>query len=145
MASTITVKHNMEVAHRLSQTPGKCEAIHGHSMWVVLTLYGEINRQGLLEGIEFGVLKKDFRLYLDNAFDHHLILCAGDPLVAALSGKELERYYPGLRMMDQDPTTENLARSIGQLYHDKYKLPVTCEVQETSVNSSTWHSAGGWL
>ena len=50
MTTGLRVVHNIETAHRLTLLPGRCEAIHGHSMLVTLTLYGPVNvRTGSLQ------------------------------------------------------------------------------------------------
>lgn len=130
---SITVKHNMEVAHRLSLTPGKCENIHGHSMWVELTLYGEIDpATGRLSGLEFGDVKTKFRKFLDTEFDHRLLLNSEDPLLIA--SKEI--HYPGLQETEGDPTTENLALFIASWARMEFHLGCAVKVQETPVNSA---------
>lgn len=97
--SGIVVKHNIEVAHRLIATPGKCEAIHGHSMWVELHLGGKINPEtgmlvkwepdqghgtGHFGDLEFGAIKKSFRAHLDEQYDHRLLLNASDPFAGPI-------------------------------------------------------------
>jgi 6-pyruvoyl-tetrahydropterin synthase len=83
MGYYLEVKHNIEVAHRLYNTPGKCEQIHGHSMWVTMSLQGDMGPDGMLVGsdgpLEFGKIKRVFRSYLDEHYDHRLLLNASDP------------------------------------------------------------------
>jgi 6-pyruvoyltetrahydropterin/6-carboxytetrahydropterin synthase len=134
-SAMIAVKHNIEVAHRLFLTPGKCENIHGHSMWVTLFLDGEIDSDGLLESIEFGTLKQEFRGYLDESFDHHLLLNAEDPWC--------KTELPGLSPFFGDPTTENIARCIFDWANDK-EMPVHhVDVWETAVNMASYGSPYG--
>lgn len=151
--TSIAVKHNIEVAHRLFENLGKCENIHGHSMWVTLELFGPMNDKGMLAGIEYGELKKRFRGFLDESYDHRLLLNAEDPFAGpifqlqkdstgAFSIDNIETqqtFLPGLHTMVGDPTTENIAKDIsiwmgsqGDLMKDLFKLEVT--VWETSVN-----------
>lgn len=128
-ASSINVRHNMEVAHRLYLQPGKCQNIHGHSMMVKLTLYGEVNEEGIFGGADFSVLKKMFRGYIDETYDHRLLLNAADPWAHAIMNVDeikamaeddsfqvhLDRaqtFLPGLQACMGDPTTENLAKWI---------------------------------
>lgn len=110
MSATLQVRHNIEVAHRLSRLPGKCEAIHGHSMWVELELGGDVDDRGLLAGLDFGEVKREFRAHLDGEYDHRLLLHAGDPLADLEFGRGR---LPGLRACPADPTTENIAEWIG--------------------------------
>lgn len=162
-STSIAVKHNIEVAHRLFETPGKCENIHGHSMWVTMELFGNVNDKGMLAGIDFGALKKSFRSYLDETYDHHVVLNASDPFARpiysiddvdemgfAVVGKQ--QFLPGLVAMMGDPTTENIARwtaesmdnilksSIGRYNGIAYweLAAMTVTVWETSVNMACY-------
>lgn len=130
MNATIAVRHNIEVAHRLWQLPGKCEAIHGHSMWVRLELRGDLDGQGLLAGLDFGVVKRAYREHLDTHFDHRLLLDADDPI----AGLRL----PGLRVTAGQPTTENIAKAIGMWAQARYGCPGLVTVHETHVNEASW-------
>jgi 6-pyruvoyltetrahydropterin/6-carboxytetrahydropterin synthase len=140
---SIKVKHNMEMAHRLSQTPGKCEAIHGHSWWVELEIGGDVDEHGLLGGLEFGEVKKLFRDHLDRTFDHHLLLhCEDDFLRLFLGDSQHERstHIPGCNLLPEDPTTENMAKFIGRWARQKWGLAFRYRVTvwETTVNAATW-------
>lgn len=164
MAALLTVKHNIEVAHRLSLTPGKCENIHGHSMDIELCIRGEINEAGLLvpnpnssnsnkTPLEFGELKTWLRGVLDGQLDHRLLLNNEDSLLEP-SKVYAEEYggaqatYPGLVRFPGDPTTENIAKWV---YEQAYRQYVQIELQpvagrsmmhvtvyETKVNSATY-------
>ena len=153
MTAVIAVRHNIEVAHRLYENKGKCEQIHGHSMWVTLKLAGEINKKGFVDGIEFGDLKKDFRAYLDETFDHRLLLNAADPFARPLyqvdAAEELDAesaklflsskqvFLPGLQSMPGDPSTENIATWIFDEMAGMGYPVLLVEVWETAVNMAT--------
>jgi 6-pyruvoyl tetrahydropterin synthase/QueD family protein len=142
----LKVRHNIEVAHRLYRTRGKCEAIHGHSMWVELELHGTVAPEtGMVSGLDFGVVKQNFRKYLDNSYDHHLLLNDEDPFAGNLNIQDEEGWVrlPGLVVMPgKDPTTENIALDISLwakntfIFNtsppDPYHVGVT--VWETHVN-----------
>ncbi len=141
MAALLTVKHNIEVAHRLSQTPGKCENIHGHSMWIEFSINGTIDlATGMLvpnwrselpninkNPLEFGELKSWFRDLLDEHLDHRLLLNGLDPIIA---DKEA---LPGLQLFQGDPTTENIARWV---YEQGYRQFIQFEMQPTAGRSN---------
>lgn len=148
----IRLKHNMEIAHRLYFMPGKCQAIHGHSMHVELTLHGHPNTNGVFEGLDFADVKKRFRGYLDENFDHKLLLNERDPFAKLLYlpnfdqlSKETESStvtiaiedltsLPGLVTVQGDPTTENLVQYIGRWSLEEFKLPCDIFIQETGTN-----------
>lgn len=148
---SIAVKHNIEVAHRLFELPGKCEQIHGHSMWVTMELFGPKNNRGILGGIEYGDLKKMFRGHLDEEYDHRLLLNRDDPyaqpifMATQVTEERVEwgeqHFLPGLNPMPGDPTTENISEWVAQEmesqlflmgHKDLFRMEVT--VWETSVN-----------
>lgn len=149
----ISVRHNIEVAHRLLLLPGKCENIHGHSMQVELMIFGAVNDKGILAGLEFGTVKKQFRSYLDETYDHHLLLNDKDPwstLLAPVLGNEVDRLVqsdvlPGLVTLPGDPTTENIARWIGEWAYETFGGNTAAGIRhfqvivdETATNSATW-------
>lgn len=147
----LTIRHNIEVAHRLYELPGKCENIHGHSMWVELAVQGHIGETGILRtnggGQSFGDMKKTFRGYLDETFDHHVLLNEQDPWAqpAILPTGSSREYLPGLQIMPADPTTEHLALWISEWAANEFQADVTVKVNETSVNAATvsWNYALG--
>jgi len=141
---SIRVMHNVEMAHRLTKTPGRCQNIHGHSWKVILTLTGEIDEKGVL--VEFGYLKMAFRDFLNTNFDHHLLLNWTDPMFrnVMLEGALL----PGATQMEGEPTTENFAKliydwavqeligKIGNVYSARV------EVWETATNCAVYPAEG---
>ena len=149
MTTSIKVRHNIEVAHRLFESPGKCENIHGHSMWVELEIFGVLDSNGMLSGLDFGEVKKRFRGYLDSSYDHHLILNTKDPWSKEVSydGESFQQLPGVVELLAGDPTTENIAKDIaewasntfvGPELLDPYQIKVT--VWETAVNAATWET-----
>ena len=142
----IRINHNCEMAHRLFTTPGRCQAIHGHSWMVELALSGPVDHTGKLAGIEYGELKKAFRGHLDREYDHRVLLFEGDPWAGALRvGSDLtyqDRDLPGLQRFPCDPTTENFARIIGEWALEDVVSPeidsVEVGVYETRTNYANW-------
>jgi 6-pyruvoyltetrahydropterin/6-carboxytetrahydropterin synthase len=130
MAIEVYVNEYIQVAHRLTKLPGKCQNIHGHSMRVFMYLQGKINEDGLIQNesgeiLDFSAVKKVFRKYLSDHCDHHLMLNAEDPYVHL--GLKGTTTWPG------DPTTENIAMWI---YTDmRNSFPVSrVEIEETETN-----------
>jgi 6-pyruvoyltetrahydropterin/6-carboxytetrahydropterin synthase len=135
---SIKVKHNVEMAHRLFLTPGKCENIHGHSWWIDLQLFGTVDKNGILAGLDFGFVKKLFRGYLDDNFDHRVLLNIADVWAAPdLTGNG---GLPGLQTAQGDPTTEWFAEHVGLWATGTFQLPTVVDVWETRVNNAQWRS-----
>jgi 6-pyruvoyltetrahydropterin/6-carboxytetrahydropterin synthase len=153
----IEVVHTMEVAHRLYEMEGKCQNIHGHSMRVRLTIIGGLDEHGVLAGLQFGSVKYMFRSWIDDHFDHHLLLNEKDYLTHALDfGGRSFGQLPGLMVMPEDPTTENISKWIGQWawgvfacgaptaytkdysYTPEMVTGIRIQVDETPTNSGFW-------
>lgn len=141
---TISVKHNFEMAHRLWETPGKCQRIHGHSFQAELEMGGEVTPRGLLCGLDFGEVKAGFRNHLDSEYDHAIMLNAQDEWAGKLHIQDTEGWVqlPGLHVMSVDPTTENLAARIGLWAQGRFqRYGVTSfhvTIWETNVNRADW-------
>jgi 6-pyruvoyltetrahydropterin/6-carboxytetrahydropterin synthase len=127
----VAVRHNIEVAHRLWNLAGKCQQIHGHSMWVRMELTGPVDDRGLLDGMDFGAVKAVFRAHLDTNYDHRLLLDVDDPLNAV-------SLLPGQHTTVGQPTTENIARWIGEWAAQRFALSGRVTVAETHVNEAGW-------
>lgn len=162
----LRISHNMEIAHRLSLQPGKCQQIHGHGMQVTLTLLVEEGEDGMAinsahQPMEFGHMKKMFRDHIDKTYDHHLILNNDDPWARALVGFEDINFVddnvdspsvwngatlPGLVTVPGDPTTENLCKWIAEWACNNYRVDVICTIEETRTNGAEvafhWNSFG---
>jgi 6-pyruvoyltetrahydropterin/6-carboxytetrahydropterin synthase len=147
--SSIWVDHNMEIAHRLTQLPGKCERIHGHSLQVRLTLTGQVSHSGVMADLDFGRVKEVFRGHLDETYDHHLILNENDPWATPLVRFEDAREtpytgepLPGLVTVKGDPTIENLAKWVCSEMATQFPTPViymfTVRIRETNSNGATY-------
>lgn len=146
---TIEIRHNFETAHRLSSpnSPRKCRSIHGHSWWARIELSGAaLDAEGIL--VEFGAFKKAWRAFLDAELDHHLVLHRDDPMAAAVRGVDPEAR---LLLLDENPTTEVLARWLGErsvaILHavdPEGRARVSAiHLQETSVNAVRYVPVGG--
>jgi len=171
----VGIKHNIEIAHRLYETKGKCEQIHGHSMWVTVKFEALMGDNGMaqhytdegMKPLEYGDIKKNVRGFLDEWFDHKLLLnqcdpwagpifmaeeiksevtlkeatesdlAPGDLMQAKLLGQQ--SFLPGLMPCDGDPTTENIGKWIYGHCLSVLQLPVqSVEVWETSVNMAVY-------
>lgn len=132
------VSEYIQVAHRLIELPGKCQQIHGHSMHVTLSLLCELDKNGYAinehkEVVDFSGVKKSFRAYLNDDFDHHLLLNDDDPWLRKCIDSSI--MIPGVIGTDGDPTTENIAKWIfefmkgclGSIVHE-------VKIEETATN-----------
>jgi 6-pyruvoyltetrahydropterin/6-carboxytetrahydropterin synthase len=92
--------------HRLLDHPGKCARLHGHNARVILTLESqELDEQGMV--VDFFEVRERVGRWLDETYDHRMILGHQDPALAALRalGEPVVE-------LDCNPTAENLARLV---------------------------------
>jgi queuosine biosynthesis protein QueD len=106
---TIKVKHNLQMAHRLWNLPGKCQNIHGHTWEVILMMAGEPDERGIV--MDYHDIKQAWRGWLDSEFDHRLVLDMDDPL---LQLKTTSPAYPGVSFFNGSPTVEALATRMAE-------------------------------
>jgi len=107
-AVKLSIKKDLrfEYAHRLCDYDGKCANVHGHNqkLEVHFRRVNElIDSQGFV--IDFGDVKKGIGNWIDENWDHGLILNSND---SALIQKMKEFGYK-VFVMDTNPTAENMA------------------------------------
>jgi len=92
--------------HRLLGYPGKCARLHGHNARAFVTLRAErLDPLGMVA--DFDAVERRLRSFLDEAFDHQLLLQRDDPL-----GPALRSLNEPFQVLETAPTAENLARLI---------------------------------
>jgi 6-pyruvoyltetrahydropterin/6-carboxytetrahydropterin synthase len=92
--------------HRLLNYEGKCRYLHGHNGRAVITIEGEqLDHRGML--IDFTDIKEAVSTWIDDNLDHQMLLQRGDP-VAQMLQEEGEK----IRLLDDNPTAENIAKLI---------------------------------
>ena len=126
--------------HRLLNYQGKCRHLHGHNGRAVLTLAGtELDERGML--LDFGEMKQIVQRWIDDEWDHRMILRRDDPAVAALT----ELGEP-LVLIDVNPTAENLARLIFEYARQRGLPVVEVRLWETPKCSASYceHASGGY-
>jgi 6-pyruvoyltetrahydropterin/6-carboxytetrahydropterin synthase len=76
---SVTVRIPFEAAHRLLGHPGKCKYIHGHSyVATVVMSRAVLDKLGMV--LDFSAIKRLVKSWIDNWWDHNLILSTEDPL-----------------------------------------------------------------
>ena len=92
--------------HRLMNYEGKCKHLHGHNGIAVITIEGEsLDNRGMI--VDFSDVKKVVSTWIDEQFDHRLLLHKDDPLLPLL----LE-YNEPIQALAVNPTAENIAKLI---------------------------------
>lgn len=111
MYTTAIRTHEISVAHRLMNHQGACQRLHGHNYILEIEVTSDTHTRlddlGMV--IDFGEIKRLFCAWLDENWDHRLILCVDDPLVQ--HGRDFfEEHAPGsLCVVSFNPTAEKFA------------------------------------
>jgi 6-pyruvoyltetrahydropterin/6-carboxytetrahydropterin synthase len=99
---TITRRFEIDAGHRLVNHPGKCNNYHGHRYTFDVELTGDLQRNGMV--VDFGDVKKLLGDWLDENWDHGMILERGDPFIVQMSMFQTKVYT-----LPFPPTAERLA------------------------------------
>jgi 6-pyruvoyltetrahydropterin/6-carboxytetrahydropterin synthase len=106
MSITIMRKVKFCAGHRLLNHEGKCANLHGHNYLVEFHVTGnEVDSLGRV--VDFSVLNKLFKGWIDENWDHGFVLWDKDHnAINAIQSCEPHRLY----LMPYNPTAENMAR-----------------------------------
>lgn len=132
---TISKTFSFCYGHRLLNDPGRCRHIHGHTARATLVLGArELDERGMV--LHFDRLKETIGKWIEDNFDHTLLLVKGDPVVTIL-----EKAGEKFRTLPLNPTAENLARIIFETAKG-FGLPVTnVEVWESETSKAAFWGA----
>jgi 6-pyruvoyltetrahydropterin/6-carboxytetrahydropterin synthase len=133
----VTRKHEIHCGHRVVGHEGKCQNLHGHSYVFYLKCKSE-SLDELGRVIDFGVIKQSLCQWLDDNWDHKLILWEHDPWLINLLAID-----SSIVTLPYNPTAENLARYLVEVIGPKVfaHYPISlCEVivEETSKCSASY-------
>ena len=92
--------------HRLINYDGKCKNLHGHNAKVEIVLASQtLDAKGMV--FDFGDVQKKLKGWIDQNWDHRMILSENDPLLPALRKTD-----PTVTAIAANPTAENLAKML---------------------------------
>ncbi|HXV27831.1 MAG TPA: 6-carboxytetrahydropterin synthase [bacterium] len=119
--------------HRLWKHPGKCARLHGHNACVQIEISSPgLNQQGMV--IDFEKIKETVGKWIQETFDHKMILWKKDPLVPLL-----KKAGETLVLTEDPPTAEVLAKLIFEKAR-QMRLEVSKVIfQETEDSSASYH------
>ncbi len=112
---SITRRLEFDYGHRVLGHEGKCKHLHGHRGIIEITVSAE-SLDNIGRVVDFGKIKEIVGGWIDENWDHNMILCGADPLLQ-LSKNNLDVIFaskrpyvlPGNR---GNPTAENLAAEL---------------------------------
>lgn len=145
---TLTFRYKFEAAHRFTKSCAfSCATPHGHTWYATATIRALTQKLAADDMVvEFGKLKKQWKVLIDEVFDHSFMHNVTDPLLDAI-----KLHVPHARLMPfpGDPTTELIAI----LLHAKMTKFIeanklldlvavhSVKIDETPTNSVTWEGA----
>lgn len=104
--------------HRLLDYAGKCKHPHGHNGLVEIVCAGEgLDHRAML--VDFGDIKDAVKSFIDENWDHRMLLRKDDPLAA-----EYQKRGEPVFLFDENPTAETFARFLFRHAREK-GLPVS--------------------
>jgi 6-pyruvoyltetrahydropterin/6-carboxytetrahydropterin synthase len=103
MQYNIVRTHHIEAGHRLFGHQGKCANLHGHSYEFEFTISStKLDDMGMV--IDFSVIKDTIGQWLDNNYDHRLLIWEKDPIA-----QQLLLLDNSVVLVPYNPTAENIA------------------------------------
>ena len=92
--------------HRLLNYDGQCKYLHGHNGRLEIDVVSNsLDEKGMV--IDFTVIKKTVKTWIDLKMDHRMILAKEDPLISILKDAGQPIY-----VMEDNPTAENIAKLV---------------------------------
>ncbi len=92
--------------HRLLNYDGKCKYLHGHNGTAVIAIEApSLDHRGMV--LDFSDIKRVVSTWIDQQFDHRMLLHRDDPAVPFL-----QSLGEPLQLLDVNPTAENIAKLI---------------------------------
>lgn len=80
--------------------------------------------------MDYHDLKDGWNQYLDEQFDHKLVLDMDDPLLKGMSNDQLDAFYPGLVITHFLPSVENLSEHWKQRALNMYQnMNLACNIE----------------
>jgi len=96
--------HDFSYGHRVVGHEGKCKCLHGHNGRVTFHCDSIDGLDALGRVVDFSVIKRQLCQWLEDNWDHRMLIFSEDPLLASL--KEID---PTIVEVDFNPTAENMA------------------------------------
>lgn len=116
MRTDITCTRSLEfdAGHRVLNHESKCAHLHGHRYKVLVTaqMTGDEDTDRIGRVIDFGQVKQILGRWIDDHWDHGMLLHEDDPIADGLRGMRVgpDREPQKVWLLPFNPTAENIAR-----------------------------------
>jgi 6-pyruvoyltetrahydropterin/6-carboxytetrahydropterin synthase len=144
---SITRYHDISCGHRVVGHESKCAHLHGHNYRIhfeVKTIPGTgAGLDGVGRIVDFSVIKSTLCQWLEDEWDHKMLLWEQDPLADWLWHND----HRGVYCTPFNPTAENMARFLVEtlapaLLEEHGVYLARCTIEETRKCSATFER--GW-
>lgn len=98
--------HDISVGHRVVGHENKCRWLHGHNYRIYFHVTGKLDAVGRV--LDFGIIKSRLCMWLEERWDHKLLLWKEDPWLDALSALTGD-VADSIVIVPFNPTAENMA------------------------------------
>ena len=123
--------HDICAGHRVVGHEGKCKNLHGHNYRFHFTIQAdELDSVGRV--IDFSVIKQCLAEWLENNWDHKMLLWMDDPMW--LNFKDIEGM--GLVPVPFNPTAENIAEHFVHTIAPQQLLGTGAELVELRIEET---------
>jgi 6-pyruvoyltetrahydropterin/6-carboxytetrahydropterin synthase len=95
--------HDISCGHRVVGHEGKCRHLHGHNYRIHFKCRAD-QLDSIGRVIDFGVIKSALCMWLEDAWDHRMLIWEQDPLL-----EKLKHLDPSVVAVPFNPTAENIA------------------------------------
>lgn len=127
MSTSVTLKHEWDMGHRLSLHNGKCARLHGHRYVCEVDVEGNLRTNGPATGmvIDFYDLKQVLKSVIDDHWDHRTMLWEGDRIFGIIEDAIAENggnvggndpALHGIFSVPFHPTAENIAKELLRVF-----------------------------
>lgn len=108
MPITVTRYHDISCGHRVVGHEGKCKLLHGHNYRVHFTCEA-VKQDDIGRVIDFSVIKSALCMWLEDNWDHRMLLWKRDNLAAIMCDTQEIAFKESIVLVPFNPTAENMA------------------------------------
>ncbi|MBB6276601.1 6-pyruvoyl trahydropterin synthase family protein [Porphyromonas circumdentaria] len=136
---TVERYHDISMGHRVVGHEHKCRHLHGHNYRIHFVCSAQqVDSLGRI--IDFGIIKSLLCEWLEEHWDHRMMLWNEDPLLTSL----LEVVPDDIVIVPFNPTAEAIATYLveevaPQLLQGTEVSLIACRVEETAKCSASYH------
>ena len=138
MTYRITRYHDICAGHRVAGHENKCAHLHGHNYRFYFTVEPDLFLDDIGRTIDFSVVKERLCQWLEDNWDHRMLIWEGDPMAA-----DIKALDPATVIVPFNPTAENIASHMVRVvapkqFEDLHVTLSKCVVQETRKCSAEY-------